>query len=1031
MLSDKASLHQRRLAAILFADMVGYSRLMEESESQTLQLLGEYRQIAGKAIQERSGKIIDTIGDGIFAAFGSAVEAVRAAAAIQKELAGRNGRRASDQPLLVRIGIHLGDVLQEAEDLLGSGVNVASRIQVLASPGGIYVSGEVYQQVRNQVGLSFRDLGERQLRNIKEPIRIYELVLGEEAVEAPGEVREPAPAASQALPSPKTNLPTPVSELIGREAELLEVTNLLTARRLITLIGAGGVGKTRLGLEVARRLLPKFPDGAFLADLAPLSSPDHVPVTVAVALNLTLVGDAVSPERIAAAVGPKRLLLVLDNCEHVIEAAARIAEALLHASPDASVLATSREPLRVEGEYVYRVPALAVPAEDVGAEDALQHDAVRLFVTRAQAAGPLAVLDTRSALAAAGICRRLEGMPLAIEFAAARVATFGIEGIAARLHDRFRLLTRGSRTAAPRHQTLRSTLDWSYELLSESERVVLRRLAVFAGSFTAASAGAITSNADIPAPDVVEHLGNLITKSLVSAEVGGPVVYYRLLETTRAYARDKLIESGELERFARQHVEYYRDLFERAGAEWNTSNTDEWLSSYGREIDNLRAALDWAFGPGGDSALGVALTTAAVPLWFQLSLLDECRGRVERAISTLMSNSERDARREMELHAALGWSLMYTKDPARETAAAWTTTLACAERLQDTDYQLRSLWGLWASHVNNGEFKAASALARRFFTLAATSRDPADALIGDRMLGAALHFLGDQKRARRHIERMLSRYVAPSNRSHIVRFQFDQRVTARITLARVQWLQGSPDQAMRTVASNIEDAFSIKHLLSLCNALAQAACPVSILAGDVTAADRYTTMLIEHTARQGADVWQAYCRCFRGIVFMKRGVLDSGLTLLREGVEELRQVRFVQYYTAFLAALAEGFVAAAQVGQGLAVIDEALVRRAESDEGWLVAELLRVKGELLLLRGLRTDAATAEAHFLQSLEYARRQGALSWELRTATSLARLWHQRRRTDQARKLLAPVYRKFTEGFETPDLVNGKALLDALRP
>src|SRR5262249_27591041 len=212
MFSDKASLPQRRLAAILFADMVGYSRLMEESDSQTLQLLGQYRQIAVKAIQERSGKIIDTIGDGIFAAFGSAVEAVRAAATIQKGLSARNGRRASNQPLLVRIGIHLGDVLQEAEHLLGSGVNVASRIQVLPTPGGIYVSGEVYQQVRNQVGLSFRDLGERQLRNIKEPIRIYELALGEEEVEAPCEVREPAPAgASQALPSPKTNLPTPVS----------------------------------------------------------------------------------------------------------------------------------------------------------------------------------------------------------------------------------------------------------------------------------------------------------------------------------------------------------------------------------------------------------------------------------------------------------------------------------------------------------------------------------------------------------------------------------------------------------------------------------------------------------------------------------------------------------------------------------------------------------------------------------------------------------------------------------------------------
>src|SRR6266536_4214324 len=370
-------------------------------------------------------------------------------------------------------------------------------------------------------------------------------------------VTEDAPAR----PSRPTNLPEPVSELIGREAELRAVTALATEHRLVSLVGAGGIGKTSLGLEAARHLLPRFPDGVFVAELGPLSSPELVPTTVASALGLTHVAGTVSLEGVAGAVGTKTLLLVIDNCAHVIDAAAGMAEALLRASPGASLLATSREPLRVSGEYVYRVPSLDVPAEDTqDMEDVFRYGAVRLFVSRARAAEPRYVAEGRVAAATAAICRRLDGIPLAIELAATRIAGFGVAGVAARLDDRFRLLTGGSRTL-PRHQTMRATLDWSYELLSESERVVLRRLGVFVGAFTLDAASAVAAGVDIPASEVAESVANLVGKSLVSADVGGALVDYRLLETTSAYAREKLIESGELEDFARRHAEYYRDLF--------------------------------------------------------------------------------------------------------------------------------------------------------------------------------------------------------------------------------------------------------------------------------------------------------------------------------------------------------------------------------------------------------------------------------------------------------------------------------------
>jgi predicted ATPase/DNA-binding winged helix-turn-helix (wHTH) protein len=847
-----------------------------------------------------------------------------------------------------------------------------------------------------------------------------------------GDIRGVARASSAVPPS---NLPEPVSELIGRDAPLREIVDAVISHRLVTLTGAGGVGKTRLGVEVARQMLSSFADGAALAELAPLSDPKLVPVTVATALRLSSLAGNASIEAVAAAVAGRHVLVVLDNCEHLIDAAARMAEALLRASSVVCVLATSREPLRATAEYVYRVPSLEVPLEDnLDADDILRHGAVKLFVARARAAEPRYAPDRRLVSATAAICRRLDGIPLAIELAAARTAAFGVEGVALALNDRFRLLTGGGRTALQRHQTLRATLDWSHDSLSERERVVLRRLAVFPASFTLEAAAAIAACPEIAGPDVVESVANLVAKSLVSADVSAAVTWYRLLETTRAYTVEKLAESGEVERFRGRHALYCRDVFERAYAEWQARPTDAWLATYGPGLDDVRAALDWAFAPEGDAALGVALTIAAVPLWFQLSLVGECRGRVERALSTLTATADRDARRELQLQAALGWSLMYSMEPARETGAAWTTALQLAEQLQDVDYQLRALWGLWSGHINNGEFRRALELAERFMAVATKASDPSDPLVGERLVGTARHFLGEQTRARHHLERHLEhnreRHIGPPNRAHLIRFQTDQGVTARITLSRVLWLQGFADQAMRMVQGAIDDALAIHHALSLCNLLGSAACPLAITTGDLSAADRYAGMLSHHAGRHGAEVWLTYARCFQGMVLIKRDGLDAGVAMLRAGTAELRAARFGQHYTAFLAALAEGFAGAGQVARGLAVVDEALAQSDKTEERWIFPELLRLQGELVLLHDTANATAVAEGHFQQSLEWARRQDSLAWELRTAMSLARLQRRQRKTSEARTLLGGVFRRFTEGFGTTDLVAAKTLLASLR-
>jgi predicted ATPase/DNA-binding winged helix-turn-helix (wHTH) protein len=841
-----------------------------------------------------------------------------------------------------------------------------------------------------------------------------------------GAALPPSPLPNAQSP---TNLPA-TSELIDREVELSEASALLTAHRLLTLVGAGGIGKTRLGLAIARHLRPNFPNGVWVAELGPLSDPDLVPVTVATALGLDIAGGPATPQRVANELSAKQLLLVLDNCEHVIDAAASMAEALLWANPTAHVMATSREPLRAADECLYRVPPLAVPAEgNADIEDLLRYGAVQLLVARVRATEPHFAPDQRIAPAIAAICRRLDGIALAIELAAARAAALGVEAVAAHLDDRFHLLTGGRRTALPRHQTLRATLDWSYELLSEAERVVLQRLSIFAGSFTLEAAGAIAASAELAALDVINAVANLVAKSLVVANAGDTIARYRLLETTRAYALEKLTEGSELEHIARRHAEYCRDLLERAETELETKSTEEWLAAYSPWIDNIRAALDWGFSSSGDASIGMAVTAASVPLWMHLSLMEECRGRVERALASLAPGSNGDRRRRMKLYAALGLSLKQTKGPGC-AGAAWTKALELAGSLDDAEYQLRALWGLWTCALSSGEYRTALALAQRFCNLAASQPDPVDLLFGDRMMGVPLHYLGDQTSARRHIERMLARYVTPVLRSHSIRFQFDERL-ASCTLARILWLQGFPDQAMRTAQSSVVEASITGHALSLCNTLAQAACPIALLIGDLAAAERFVAMLLDHSAKHALAVRQAEADCLRGSLLFQRGDVVFGTQHLRCALDELRKLGFVKRSPAFLGDLADGLARTGQGAEALAAIDEALALSERAEEHWCVAELLRIKGELVLLEGGPDAAEAAEDHFGQALDWARRQGALSWELRAATSLARLWCDQNRTKAARQVLAPVYDRFTEGFETTDLKAAKLLLDCLRP
>src|SRR5712671_5773957 len=476
---------------------------------------------------------------------------------------------------------------------------------------------------------------------------------------APVRFEKPAqapPPATIALAAAH-NLPLAATRMIGREEAVAALVSRLPRERLLTIVGPGGIGKTTVALAVAERMIADYEHGVWLVDLAPLGDPRLVPSTVATVLGLEVRTENPLPGLIAA-LRDRRMLLLLDNCEHVIDTAASLAAAVLTGVPRVNILATSREPLGVAGEREHRLGPLGSPpsSSELTAAEAAAFPAVQLFVERVTAIVEDFALTDANAKPIVEICQKLDGLPLAIEFAAPRVEVLGVEGLAAGLNHSLPLLTARRRTTLPRHRTMRAVVDWSYGLLSEDEQRFFRALGTFAGGFTVEAAAAVTIHAADTPYEALDRLADLVAKSLVVADVSGAKPRFRLLDTTRAYAIEQLDTSGERDRIARRHAEYYRDVFERAEADARARPTDEWLADYGPEIDNLRAALDWVFSTNGDHSIGVALTAAAFPLWMRLSLLEECRSRAKQALGALGTGGSRNPREEMRLHAALGAS---------------------------------------------------------------------------------------------------------------------------------------------------------------------------------------------------------------------------------------------------------------------------------------------------------------------------------------------------------------------------------------
>jgi non-specific serine/threonine protein kinase len=831
------------------------------------------------------------------------------------------------------------------------------------------------------------------------------------------------------LPSPSqpggrgTNLPGAVTDLIGRDDMLAHLRQMCSAYRILTLAGPGGIGKTALAIELARSQLSDFDAGVWLVELASLTDPSLIPLAVAEAIGLQSPPGLLTPEAVARSIGHSRLLLVLDNCEHLIGAAARFAEVIIRLAPNAVILVTSRETLRIHGENVYRVPPLDVPENDIRqADELLGNSAVQLFMDRATALHIAGLREEQTLRLVAEVCRRLDGIPLALEFAAARAASLGVARIADGLEDRFALLTTGRRTALPRHQTLRAVFDWSYALLPDTERQLLHRLAIFLGGFSLDAACAVMP--DSPRTEIADGIVSLVEKSIVIFDRSGPAGRWRLLETVRAYALDKLTVSGDHPATARRHTEYVRDFFAIFDPNADPDSGGDDLSGYAREVDNLRAGLAWAFSTTGDATLGVAVAVAAVNFWLAASLLDECGNWASKALA--QPDGVGHAEQEMVLRSGLGQSLMFTQGMTPATHANLTRALFLAEAIGSIEHQKRAVHGLWQIALRSLELRRALQLSQRYAELARNDPDVEAARTANLMAGMSLVYLAEYVEASRLLERAVHDYSVARRTHDMGSYGINARASAFGHLSPCLLSRGLIDAAIRAAEQSIEAARQVGQPVAVCLALARPAAHLFPEIGAFDTAERHFEAMLEQADRHALPTFRGVALCAKGRVLFMRGDPDAGVAALRSGLAHFAATGYRSFQTPVRGYFAEALTAAGHADEGLAEVEAALLFAEQTDYMHYVPQLLCVYGRLIALR--QPDDPAAEQIFKRAINLSHQQQALYWELRAALSLAECWDLQGRRGEAQALLAPICQRFTEGFETPVLVRANALLRA---
>ena len=615
----------------LFTDIEGSTKLAQEFPSESIALFDRHNQILRQAIQAHNGFVFRTVGDAFCVAFHNTCDALNAALDAQR---GLHNEAWSPAPIKVRMGIHTGPAQPETQstetDYSGYATLALTQRIMSAGHGGQVLLSQTAHDLLG-AGLpqevELMDMGECLLKDILQPEHLYQAVVPDLPAEFP---------ALKTLKTVNHNLPLGLTSFIGRERELTDIKARLENTHLLTLVGPGGTGKPRLSLQTGGESLPAFKDGVWLVELAPLADAALIPQTVATVFGLRESPGRLLLDLIIDYLRNKQLLMILDNCEHLIDACARLADQLLRICPNLTILASSREALGINGETVYRVPSLSLPElADITSESILECESVQLFVDRASAASPNFQFTDGNASSVAQICLRLDGIPLALELAAARVRVLSVEQIAERLDDRFRLLTGGSRTALPRQQTLRALIDWSYDLLTDSEKALFRRLAVFVGGWTLEAAEAVCAGDGIEAYEVLDLLTEIVDKSLVQVDESEEAIRYQCLETIRQYAREKLLETDEAIGVRNRHLDYYIEYASQMEKDYLNPYQYDIIDKMRLENDNIRSALSWAVENNVEKAARLLSLSSTFWPWVMMGNTSEVRERCSTILARL------------------------------------------------------------------------------------------------------------------------------------------------------------------------------------------------------------------------------------------------------------------------------------------------------------------------------------------------------------------------------------------------------------
>ena len=825
-------------------------------------------------------------------------------------------------------------------------------------------------------------------------------------------------------PASPRSLPAPLAKMIGRDDAVEKISAELARHRFVTIVGPGGIGKTSVALAIAHGDLAAFEGQVRFVDFGALTDAGLVPGTIAAALGLTVNSDDPVPGLLTF-LRSRRMLLVFDSCEHILDELAPLAERIIQEAPELHILATSRESLRAEGERVHRLFPLDCPPqrEGLGLADVLAYPASQLFVERIAESLSEFELSEEDAPLVAEICRRLDGIALAIELAAGRVNAYGIAGTASLLDSRFSLLWRGRRTAIPRHQTLSAALAWSYDLLPPAESATLRGLSVFVGPFTLEAALAVAACQGISEPEAVEAISNLLSKSLIATSPAERRLRYRLLDTTRAFVADKLVENGEMTRVARAHAEYFRDFLRDIALKSTGMQSAGGFLPYADHLPNVRAALTWSFSDDGDRATAMDLAASAAQFFLELTLLTECFRWTQQALASLETSAV-NSHQEMTLQAALGVSVMFTQGNTEAVRAAFTRSLELARELDDLHWQLWLLRGLHIYLTRVGDFHGALGTGEQGEGVARKLNDPAAALNVEWMLGVAHHLIGNQDKA---VQFCASAMVhnPGSQRLNIGHLGYDDRIVALVALARGLWLTGRPERAIEAARYTVREAELLEQPLTLGISLIWTIY-VFLWVGDWANAEILIERLIDHSARHFLGPYHAVGIGQKGELLLRRGDVAGGIEQLRRSQATLYATRHRIMTTVFATALAEGLASQNRPDEALKTIDEAIAQIPDHGESFDMPEMLRIKGDILARLG---NATEAESTLRRSLDLSRRQSAVGWELRGAISLSRIWERAGKAGEARALLSPLVARYEEGLQTGDLIAARELLGAL--